>query len=104
MKVRMPQPRRKSRNAPNETRAQKGSWHHGLAQTAATELGDTNHRHNLLLDLRRQRDQLEVEREVELKSVSERRLGGQGRKRTEETRRPMEMVCWARVIFGRFRR
>jgi hypothetical protein len=68
--------------------------------------GPTYHRDDLLLNERRKRDELKEESKVELYNrlvFAQRGVGEQSstnRKRTEETRRAREMVCWARVILA----
>ena len=102
----MPQPRRKSSQAPNETRNQKGSCLLGglisWLQRAGGR-GRTYHRDNVLLDGDREGNELEVEGEVELLGVGEvsyYRIGlvRTGRQRTELRRRAREMVCCACVM------
>lgn len=65
--------------------------------------GSTYDRDDLLLDQRREGDELEEEGQVELRQLAIASMPGRCNrvvvvKRTEETRRASEIVCCARVI------
>ena len=60
--------------------------------------GKTYNWYNFVLDLRSERYQLEEAGEVELHSKVSGRYLARYSRRTEDTRSPKEIVCWARVM------
>lgn len=110
LKVNTPQPSLNNRYAPKETRTQKGSYGDGpvsIYLRGASERPGTYDWYDLVLDLRTEWYQFEEAGEVELcwalVDADSPVIGPRNSGRTEDTRRPSEMVCWARVMAELFR-
>ena len=105
LNVKTPQPSLNKRYAPKETRTQKGSYRDGRVNIylrGSSERPGTHYRYDLVLNLSTEWYQLEEAGEVELgvALVDADSLvidpGNSGH--TEETKRPREMACCARVM------